>query len=212
VGIAAGLLGSAIIALIVAFGSGFAGMYAGIQDSSAAILAVADQLAERAGISVRTVFRHFPSQRDLLEAATPYLLERSGWRPDEMTADNFAEMSARAFAYFGGLLESIGRDLDPMPPRLRPNRVQQRIAPIERALGPLMEGMEPEQARAMLAVLSGLTRINFLRGMHEQWGTRGEDAGKAVEWAVTTLLGALREKQARWKQDKSRKPRPRKRS
>ncbi|MFZ0012764.1 MAG: cyclic nucleotide-binding domain-containing protein [Acidimicrobiia bacterium] len=40
-GIAAGLLTSAVVALIIALGSGFAGMYAGIQDSSAAILAVA---------------------------------------------------------------------------------------------------------------------------------------------------------------------------
>src|SRR5688572_10364458 len=99
-----------------------------------------DQLAERAGISVRTVFRHFPTQRDLIEAATPYLLERSGWRPEEMTADNFAEMSGKAFAYFGALLDSSGRDSDPMPAPLRQHRVQKRIAPIERALGPLTEG------------------------------------------------------------------------
>src|SRR5262245_8221792 len=160
-----------------------------------------DQLAERAGISVRTVFRHFPTQRDLIEAATPYLMERCGWRPNEMTADNFAEMSAKTFAYFGSLLENSGRDSDPMPAALRQNRVQQRIAPIERALGPLTEGLEPGLARAVLAVLSGLTRVHFLRGMHEQWGTRGEDAGMAIEWAVSALLAALRERQEQWKQD-----------
>lgn len=171
-----------------------------------------DQLAERAGISVRTVFRHFPTQRDLLEAATPYLLERSGWRPDEMTDDNFAEMAAKAFAYFGGLLESSARDSDPMPAVLRQHRVQQRIAPIERALGPLTEGLEPGLGRAVLAVLSGLTRIQFLRGMHEQWGTRGADASMAIEWAVSALLAALRARQEQWKQDKNRKPRSRKRA
>lgn len=169
-----------------------------------------DQLAERAGISVRTVFRHFRTQRDLLEAATPYLLERSGWRPDEMTADNYAEMSARTFAYFGGLLESRGRDVDPMPRLLRLHRIEQRLAPIERALGPLTEGMPPEQARAVLAVLSGLTRIHFLRGMYEQWGTRSEDASKAIEWTVNALIAALRERQEKWKQDKHSKPRSRK--
>jgi AcrR family transcriptional regulator len=171
-----------------------------------------DQLAERAGISVRTVFRHFPTQRDLLEAATPYLLERSGWRPDEMTADNFAAMSAKTFAYFGNLLDSSGRDSDPMPAVLRQHRVQQRIAPIERALGPLTEGLEPDLARAVLAVFSGLTRIQFLRGMHEQWGTRGEDASMAIEWAVNALLAALRVRQEQWKQDKKRKPSSRKRA
>ncbi len=171
-----------------------------------------DQLAERAGISVRTVFRHFPTQRDLMDAAVPYLLESSGWRPDEMTADNFAEMSAKAFAYFGGLLEKGGRDSDPMPAPLRQYRVEQRIAPIERALGPLTEGMDPALARAVLALFSGFTRIHFLRGMHEQWGTRGEDASRAIEWAVSALLKALRERKEQWKQNKNRKPRSRKRA
>jgi hypothetical protein len=128
-----------------------------------------------------------------------------------MTADNFAEMSGKAFAYFGGLLEKRGRDSDPMPALLRQHRVQQRIAPIERALGPLTEGLEPGLARAVLAVLSGLTRIQFLRGMHEQWGTRGEEASMAIEWAVSALLAALRARQEQWKQDMNRKPRSRKR-
>jgi len=170
-----------------------------------------DKLAERAGISVRTVFRHFPTQRDLVAATVPYLEERCGWRPDEMTAENLAEMSQRTFAYFGDLLERSAGDSDPMPAELRTVRARQRTEPIERAIGPLTERMDPGLARGVLAVMSGLTRIHFLRGMHEQWGLGGEDAGKAVEWAVNALLGALRERQGSWKQGKSRKARSRKR-
>lgn len=170
-----------------------------------------DQLAERAGISVRTVFRHFPTQRDLVVAVTPYLEERCGWRPDEMTADNLAEMSRNTFAYFGELLERGARDADPLPAPLRTLRVRNRLTPIERAIGPLTEGMNPGEARAVLALLSGLTRVPFMRGMHEQWGVGGEDAGQAVEWAVNALLSALRERQQSWKQDRKRKPRSRKR-
>jgi AcrR family transcriptional regulator len=171
-----------------------------------------DQLAERAGISVRTVFRHFPTQRDLVVAVTPYLEQRCGWRPEEMTADNFAEMSRNTFAYFGELLERGRRDSDPLPAPLRNLRMRNRITPIERALGPLTQGMDPGMARAVLALLSGLTRVPFMRGMHEQWGVGGEDASKAVEWAVNALLAALRERQEQWKQDKNRKPRSRKRA
>jgi AcrR family transcriptional regulator len=171
-----------------------------------------DQLAERAGISVRTVFRHFPTQRDLVLAVTPYLEQRCGWRPEEMTADNFAEMSRNTFAYFGELLERGRRDSDPLPAPLRNLRTRNRITPIERALGPLTQGMDPGMARAVLALLSGLTRVPFLRGMHEQWGVGGEDASKAVEWAVNALLATLRERQEQWKQDKNRQPRSRKRA
>src|SRR6188768_52193 len=135
-----------------------------------------DQLAERAGISVRTVFRHFPTQRDLVIAVTPYLQERCGWRPEEMTADNLAAMSRNTFAYFGALLEKGGRDSDPLPKALRNLRDPMRIEPIERALGPLTSGLEPGFARAVMAIISGLTRVPFVRGMYEQWGVDGEDA------------------------------------
>lgn len=169
-----------------------------------------DKLAERAGVSVRTVFRHFPTQRDLVGAVAPYLEERCGWRPEEMNADNLAAMSRSAFAYFGDLLARSTQDSDPMPPALRDVRLR-RTVPIERAVGPLTEGMDPMLGRGVLAVISGLTRIQFLRGMHEQWGLGGEDAGKAVEWAVNALLGALRERKEQWNQDKHRKSRARKR-
>src|SRR6187399_3018913 len=90
-----------------------------------------DKLAERAGISVRTVFRHFPTQRDLVAVVAPYLEERCGWRPDEMTADNLAEMSRSTFAYFGELLERGKQDADPMPLAVRDIRLH-RTVPIER--------------------------------------------------------------------------------
>jgi AcrR family transcriptional regulator len=170
-----------------------------------------DQLAERAGVSVRTVFRHFPTQRDLVVAVTPYLEQRCGWHPDEMTADNLAAMSRNTFAYFGDLLKKGGRDSDPLPPELRALRNRNRIESIERAVGPLTEGMDPELARGVLSVISGLTRVPFLRGMHEQWGLGGETAGKAVEWAVETLLSELRERQKQWKNEQSRKARSKKR-
>jgi AcrR family transcriptional regulator len=170
-----------------------------------------DKLAERAGISVRTVFRHFPTQRDLVAVVAPYLEERSGWRPEEMTADNLAEMSRSTFAYFGELLARGTHDSDPMPPALRELR-RRRTVPIERAIGPLTEGLDPGLARAVLALLSGLTRLHFLRAMHEQWGVGGEDAGKAVEWAVSALLAALRERQKPCKPNERRKSPPRKRA
>lgn len=170
-----------------------------------------DRLAERAGISVRTVFRHFPTQRDLVDAVAPYLEQRSGWQPDQMTADNLAAMGRTTFAYFGDLLQRGGHDSDPMPPALRGIRNRHRIGAIERAVGPLTEGMDPELARGVLSVISGLTRIHFLRGMHEQWGLGGEAAGKAIEWAVETLLGELRERQKQWDKEQKRKPQSKKR-
>ncbi|HXK17256.1 MAG TPA: TetR/AcrR family transcriptional regulator [Polyangiaceae bacterium] len=163
-----------------------------------------EQVAAHAGVSVRTVFRHFPTQLDLMLAVVSYVEQRCGWKPDELTADNLAEMSRNTFAYFGELLERGKRDPVPVPEPLRVQRAR-RIGAIEQALAPLTKGMEPKLARGVVAAVSGLTRIQFLRDMHEQWGLGGEDAGKAVEWVINALLGELRERQGTWNKQKSRK-------
>ena len=163
-----------------------------------------DEVAAHAGISVRTVFRHFPTQRDLMLAVVSYVEQRCGWKPDELTADNLAPMIRDSFAYFGELLERGKRDSGPVPEPLREQRAR-RTAAIERALAPLTKGIQPKLARGVLAAVSGLSRIQFLRDMHEQWGVGGEDAGKAVEWVINALLGQLRERQGTWNKQKSRK-------
>ncbi|MBT8249427.1 MAG: cyclic nucleotide-binding domain-containing protein, partial [Acidimicrobiia bacterium] len=55
VGIAVGLLGSAAAALVIALTSGFAGMYAGIQDNSAAIIALAAASIATAVVGPRAI-------------------------------------------------------------------------------------------------------------------------------------------------------------
>jgi hypothetical protein len=70
---------------------------------------------------------------------------------------------------------------------------RKRLEMIERIVGPYTEGMDPVRARSLFAVIDGLVRVPFLRGMHEHWGLSGHDAGRAVEWAINTLLDQLRQ-------------------
>ena len=65
-------------------------------------------------------------------------------------------------------------------------------------MGPYTKGMDPKRARAIFAVFDGLIRVQFLRAMHEHWGLGGEDAGRAVEWAINALLDQLSQ-EGTWK-------------
>ena len=166
-----------------------------------------DEVAAKARVSVRTVYRHFPTQRDLKNAVMARIIEGSGWNPDEATADNLGAMIAGAFAYFGPLLESGAKE-----PQARPVEMQrlrgQRLGMIERIVASYTQGMEPELARGIAAVLGGLVRIQFLAAMHEQWGLDGAQSGRAVAWAVDTLLDELRRKEGKWDRKPQSPPKP----
>jgi AcrR family transcriptional regulator len=149
-----------------------------------------DKVAERARVSERTVYRHFPTQRDLLEAVTAHLVEHSGWEPN-VSGEDLGAMTARAFAYFGSLLESGEHAPEYTSPDMQKLRGQ-RLEMIERAIGPYTKGMDPELARGICAVFAGLVRVHFMRAMYEHWGLSGAEAGRAVEWAINALLEALR--------------------
>jgi AcrR family transcriptional regulator len=150
-----------------------------------------NKVAERARVSVRTVYRYFPTQLDLLNAARAHVVEHSGWKPAEVGPDTIGSMAARAFEYFGALLQRGGHEPQPQAPGMEELR-RQRLEAMERVVAPFSDAMDPEQLRGVGAVLAGMTRVEFLRGMYEHWGLSGAEAGRAVEWAVNVLLDELR--------------------
>jgi AcrR family transcriptional regulator len=156
-----------------------------------------DDVAAKARVSVRTVYRYFPTQSDLLDAVMARIIEGSGWNPEATNADNLGAMTAHAFAYYGTLLESRDQKPEADATKLAGLRAQ-RLQTIERIVAPYTEGMEPEMARGICAVVAGLVRIQFLQAMHEQWGLDGAQSGRAVAWALDTLLDELRRKEGKW--------------
>jgi AcrR family transcriptional regulator len=153
-----------------------------------------DKVAERARVSERTVYRHFPTQRDLLQAVTAHIVARSGWEPDELNAENLGPRTARAFTYFGTLTEGGEHQPEPQSPEMKALRAK-RLETIERIVAPYTEGTDPELARGICAVFAELVRVQVFRGMYEQWGLSGAEAGRAVEWAINALFNELHRKE-----------------
>ena len=150
-----------------------------------------EEVAAAVPVSARTVYRHFPTQRDLLMAVGAYLEEHSGWHTDEVTSDNIAAMTRGMFAYLGSRLDTQTQRTDAVESTMKEMRGRRRMA-VERSIGPLTEGMDPERACGVMAVFAGMTRLPFLQGMHDHWGLDGDQAGRAVEWAMNVLLEELR--------------------
>ncbi|GGK66910.1 TetR family transcriptional regulator [Sphaerisporangium melleum] len=83
-----------------------------ILDAAAAVFAAhgasasTEQIAARAGVAIGTVFRHFPTKKDLLRAIVKDLMERLTAEVAELAADG--DPATALFAFFDRMVREAG--------------------------------------------------------------------------------------------------------
>ena len=150
-----------------------------------------ERVAARVPVSVRTVYRYFPTQRDLLAAMGAELENRTGWHADQVTAENMGALTRELFVY---LDKNFGMEESASPNAMdlaKEHWRGRRISAVERVIGPLTKDLDPDLARGVMAVFSGLMRLPFLAAMEQHWGLNGEQSGRAIEWAINALIEDL---------------------
>lgn len=157
------------------------------------------RVADAAGVSHRTVYRHFPSRDALLEGLHAWLVEsvRAEGRPagralDAPDADAFADTAAAWYAEFARherlvrAMVALGHTVDRDAPRAR------NTAWIRDVARPLTRHLDPddfEGVAAMLRLLGSSTSWLHAR----QHGAASQAAlERAVRWAARTLIEDLR--------------------
>lgn len=146
-------------------------------------------LAVEAGVSARTVYRHFPERRDLLKAVAERVLGEifDGHAPADVTLDDFYRLGTRWF-----------RALDEHPPLVK---LHYR-APVystggvgafkQRVLVPYLEGLDDERRRVVAAIFDLLTSPFAWEVLHDNWGLSGERSMPALKLAIEAFLDAAR--------------------
>src|SRR5581483_10929384 len=151
------------------------------------------QVAEVSGISLRTVYRYYPTREQLLEAAGRWIgaeLLRQGY-PQSLddVADTF-EPACREFDRHPGLVRAMA--LSQLGRQARQRRRNERLRAIRKALEEEVGGLserERRQAEAVLAYLHNMLAYTTLREEHD---LSGEEIGAALGWAIRTLVADLR--------------------
>jgi AcrR family transcriptional regulator len=156
------------------------------------------QVAEVAGISLRTVYRYYPTREDLLEAAGRWVgseLLKQGY-PKNL--DDIADSFERACGEFDerpGLVRAMA--LCDLGREARSSRRRERLKAVREVLdeevGDLTEN-ELRQAEAVLAYLHNMLAYTTLR---EEQQLAGPEIGRALGWAIRTLVADLRRRQRR---------------
>jgi AcrR family transcriptional regulator len=146
-------------------------------------------VAERAGVGERTVYRHFPSERELHDALLAHLAVQAGVSYEGMELDDLAPVAAKVFAALSLFAVS---PLTEGPP-LFPTVDRQRRDAVLGAVASTTVGWPDEERQKAAAVLDVLWSVASFERIVTKWALDSEDATQAIIWAIGLVIDALRE-------------------
>jgi AcrR family transcriptional regulator len=147
-------------------------------------------VADRAGVTERTVYRHFDTRDALVRSLWRRMQQRIGTRGFPSSADDLADSPRRLFPVFDsqrGLVRASLYSPAGLEVRLSSNEDRQgsSLAGVRDALPSLDE----KSLRRRAAVVQLLNSAYAWEVMHQFWGFDGEEAGEAASEALAVLLG-----------------------
>ena len=151
------------------------------------------RLARRAGVSERTVFRHFPTRETLLDGLSQWFNDRVGDFPPDVSAEAIPTTIAQVFADFDEH-EALTRAMlaSPGGREFRRHARAARLARLHAALAPVLDGADPERAAAARALVLALCSARTWQAMRDEGGLDGAAAGRAVAHAIQLILDDAR--------------------
>src|SRR3954468_21676111 len=147
------------------------------------------RLARRAGVSERTVYRHFASREALLDGLSEWYNERVADFADDVAADAIAPTIARVFADFDRH-EALARAVlaSPGGREMRDRARAARLARLAAPLAPRLQRADRPRAAAARALIFALCSAQTWQSMRDEGGLDGAIAGRAVAHTIELIL------------------------
>lgn len=148
-------------------------------------------VGERAGVSERTVQRHFPTERLLRDAVLQRVYEESGIGLDDLELDSFGDVTARMFAYLSSFAVAPQTLDDPTFASMDKQRRDALLSAVVRAT-PQWSEQERLTAAAVLDILWNQPPYERLM---TAWGFDSDGAIGALTWLIDLIETAIRDGQ-----------------
>ena len=152
-------------------------------------------VARRARVSLRTVYRYFPTRDALFDAWAEWVDESLKIHlhsyPEQADGlPDFVRELYRSYDESESLVKAMLNSKAARAVRKRTRRRRQRA--FEQAMSELTRELAPKERLRALAVVYLLVSAPAWQAMCDQWGLDGTEAGKAAAWAVRVLTDELR--------------------
>lgn len=152
-----------------------------------------EQIAARAEIALRTVYRHFPSRTELLDAV---------WQESDrrLQLTNYPDTEQALLASLDPVFGTMDRNADLMRGLLRSNAGQEmrrrdnerRRSGVVKALAGVTSHLSNDERRRVTAVFQALYSARTWEMMRDRAHLNDGESAQAIAWAMNTLLDALR--------------------
>jgi AcrR family transcriptional regulator len=151
-------------------------------------------VAVRARVSVRTVYRHFPTKEALFDAFAEWAEDdlRLVLRSYPETLEGVREMPPALDRMYDERAPLIRALLSKRGQEIRARTRRGRLKTFERAMRDVTADLDPAARRRALAVVYLLVSAPAWQAMRDQWDLDGAEAGRAAAWAVRVLTDELR--------------------
>jgi AcrR family transcriptional regulator len=149
-------------------------------------------VAARCGVALRTVYRHFPTRDELLDAMWAWLYAKRDWLERDVPRGPLEETVARVGARYTEMRALIAaaqrceRQL-----ALRKKTRKRRMANFEAALADDVAKLGPEARRRALGALHCLTTPTVWLMLTDSWCPDPAEAARTAAWAVSVLREKL---------------------
>ena len=147
-------------------------------------------VAERAGVNERTVYRHFPNERELRDAVMQRLQQEAGIPTLEgMKLEEIAEITERTLAYVSTFPSG-----EPMPQdATQAEADKRRRDALLNALVPVTAGWSETDRATAAAMFDVLWGIGAYERLVKIWGLDPAQATRGVTWVMRLVETAVRQ-------------------
>jgi len=149
-------------------------------------------VAREAGVSIPSVYRYFPTKRDLIAALDEYAHRKGSFTfaeyPPMETPDDLAEVVPLTFKRREAIEATMSAAMNSkLGYAIRRPEFEERAKYYAKALRPAMEGLSRKERQWFTDVVFVLSSFSCVRAFRDYLGLSTDEAGERVAWAIRTL-------------------------
>jgi AcrR family transcriptional regulator len=150
-------------------------------------------VAERAGVSLRTVYRHFPTKDELIDSIGEFRDARFGVSGPPRSVEELVETTPALFEGFAARDDLVrAADVSAAGRQIHDRARRRRAKALSRIFEDVTRELTHEEGRRVVAAVQVLWSTRAWLTMHDNWGMDGREAGATAQWAIATLVAQAR--------------------